>query len=342
VLLISRLLAAAGALVWLFLGGPAVMPLVAGALAFLLTTAVLTWRDDLRRGGGAAPLSDIPVFVVVGDLAASAVWMAASAPNERSIAFVVVLGIGALAMFRLGTTGVALTGAVYLVGRVVQETIRLTLGIPTPVPQLIAEAVVVGLVLIILSATVGHYRAEQQRGARALRLARSLERIASEVGDLIDPDPLFRTIAGSALALVDAQHATINRRRGDEFWVVAGAGTGERAVGIHAPASRGIVGAVIASRRPVAWDDYAADPTAVPAIKAIGVRSIVGVPIVVQGEIVATLTVARLSVRPFDVEDQRALVGLAGHAAVALRNARLLDLSRRLESLSREVALETG
>ena len=71
-------------------------------------------------------------------------------------------------------------------------------------------------------------------------------------------------------------------------------------------------------------------------------RSIVGVPIVVQGEIVATLTVARLSVRPFDAEDQRALAGLAGHAAVALRNARLLDLSRRLESLSREVALETG
>ena len=57
------------------------MPLVAGALAFLLTTAVLTWRDDLRRGGGAAPLSDIPVFVVVGDLAAAGVWMAASAPN---------------------------------------------------------------------------------------------------------------------------------------------------------------------------------------------------------------------------------------------------------------------
>ena len=317
------------------------LPLVAGALAFLLVTVAITWRDDIRRGGTAAPLSDVPVYVVVGDLTAAGVWMAASAPNERSIAFVVVLAIGALAMFRLGTTGVALTGAVYLICRVVQETIRISLSIPTPVPQLIAESIVVGLVLIILSATVGHYRAEQHRAERALRLARSLERIASELGDVTDPERLFKSIAASALPLVDAEHATINRRRGEEFWVVAGAGTGERAVGVHAPASRGIVGAILTTRQTVAWDDYASDPTAVEAIKAIGVRSIVGVPIVVQGEIVATLTIGRLKVRPFDAEDRRALEGLASHAAVALRNARLLDLSRRLESLSREVALET-
>ncbi len=278
----------------------------------------------------------------MGDLTAAVMWMVASAPNERSIAFVIVLGIGALAMFRLGGLGVALTGGGYLAGRVAQEWIRVSLGMPTPLPQVVAEAIVVSLVLIILSATVGHYRAEQLRAARALRLARSLERIAREVGEVTDPAPLLRTIANSALLLVDAEHGTINRRRGDEFFVAAGAGTGIRAIGVHAPSGRGIVGAVIARRATVALDDYQRDETAVPAIKDIGVRSIVGVPIVVQGEIAATLTVGRLAVRPFDGEDQRALEGLASHAAVALRNARLLELSRRLESLSREVATETG
>lgn len=268
--------------------------------------------------------------------------MAASAPNERSIAFVVVLGIGALAMFRLGAAGVALTGGGYLVGRIAQEWIRVSLGIPTPVPQLVAEVIVVSLVLMILAATVGHYRAEQARGARALRLARSLERIASEVGEVTDPAHLLRTITASAMQLVEADHATINRRRGDEFFVAEGSGTGARAIGVHAPSGHGIVGAVVARRATVALDDYRTDPTAVPAIKELGVRSIVGVPIILQGEIVATLTVARLAVRPFDEEDQRALEGLASHAAVALRNARLLELSRRLESLSREVAGDTG
>ncbi|HJW49834.1 MAG TPA: GAF domain-containing protein, partial [Candidatus Limnocylindria bacterium] len=216
------------------------------------------------------------------------------------------------------------------------------MGIPTPIAQVFGEAMVVILVLIILSATVAHYRGEQRSGARALRLARSLQRVATEVGQETASEALFKSIARNALLLVDAHHATINRRRGDEFAIVAGAGTGERAVGVRASARLGIVGAVLRTRQAVAWTDYAADPTAVQEIKDIGVRSIVGVPIVVQGEIAATLTVGRLVVRPFDDNDVHALEGLAAHAAIALRNARILEQARRVESVSRELAAETG
>ena len=342
VLLIARLLAVAGALAWILIGGQATLWYAFVALSFLFATSVLVWREDVRRGGVPAPLSDTPGFVVVGDLAAAAIWMIASAPNERSVAFVVVVAIGALAMYRLGRHGVTATAAAYLVGRIGQEIVRVDLGIPTPIPQIFGETMVVILVLIILSATVAHYRDEQRTGARALRLARSLQRVATDIGQETAPEGLFRSIARNALLLVDAHHATINRRHGDEFAIVAGAGTGERAVGIHASARAGIVGAVMRTRRAVAWDDYAADPTAVAAIKELGVRSIVGVPIVVQGEIAATLTVGRLVVRPFDDNDVRALEGLAAHASIALRNARILEQARRIESVSRELAAETG
>ena len=342
VLLAARLIAVAGALVWILIGGQATLWLAYVALAFLVATSALVWRDDVRRGGVPRPLSETPAFVVVGDLCAASVWMVASAPNERSVAFVVVVAIGALAMYRLGRQGVNATAAAYLVGRIGQEIVRVGLGIPTPIPQIFGETIVVILVLVILSATVAHYRDEQRSGARALRLARSLQRIATEIGQETASDGLFRSIARNALLLVDAHHATINRRRGDEFAVVAGAGTGERAVGIRASARVGIVGAVMRSRRAVAWEDYAADPTAVPAIRDIGVRSIVGVPIVVQGEIAATLTVGRLRVRPFDQNDVHALEGLAAHAAIALRNARIIEQARRVESVSRELAAETG
>ncbi len=342
VLLAARLLAVVGALVWIQIGGQATLPIAYVALGFLLATSVLVWRDDVRRDGVPVPLSETPAFVVAGDLFAASVWMIASAPNERSVAFVVVVAIGALAMYRLGKHGVTATAAAYLVGRIGQEIVRVGLGIPTPVPQIFGETMVVILVLVILSATVAHYRGEQRSGARALRLARSLERVATEIGQEMAPEGLFRSIARNALLLVDAHHATINRRRGDEFTIVAGAGTGERALGVRASARVGIVGAVLRSRRAVAWADYAADPTATPAIKDIGVRSIVGVPIVVQGEIAATLTVGRLQVRPFDENDVRALEGLAGHASIALRNARILEQARRVETVSRDLAAETG
>ena len=341
VLLVARLIAAAGALAFLAMGGPSVLPLVVPALLFLFVTAALIWRDDLRRGR-PAPLSEAPTPVVIGDLAAAGVWMAASAPNERSIAFVVVLAVGTFAMFRFGARGVAATGAVYLVARVVQEAIRVSLGIPTPQTQLVAEGIVVGLVLVILSATVGHYRGEQERKERALALAHSLEHFSRQLTELTDPEPLFKSIAQSALSLVKADHATFKRRKGDEFWVVAGAGTGERAVGIHAPSGQGIVAAVLRRRRAVQWADYQNEPTSLDEVKRIGVRTMAALPILVQGEIVAVLTVGRVTVRRFDVEDLRALEGLAGHAAIALRNARLIDMSRRLESLSREIATETG
>jgi diguanylate cyclase (GGDEF)-like protein/putative nucleotidyltransferase with HDIG domain len=342
VLLVARLVAVAGALVWILIGGQAALPLAYVALAFLIATSALVWRDDVRRLGAPVPLSETPAFVVIGDLCAASVWMVASAPNERSVAFVVVVAIGALAMYRLGKHGVTATAAAYLVGRIGQEIVRVVLGIPTPIAQVFGEAMVVILVLIILSATVAHYRGEQRSGARALRLARSLQRVATEIGQETASEALFRSIARNALLLVDAHHATINRRRGDEFAIVAGAGTGERAVGVRASARLGIVGAVLRSRQAVAWADYAADPTAVPEIKDIGVRSIVGVPIVVQGEIAATLTVGRLAVRPFDLNDIHALEGLAAHAAIALRNARILEQARRVETVSRELAAETG
>jgi diguanylate cyclase (GGDEF)-like protein/putative nucleotidyltransferase with HDIG domain len=342
VLLVARLFAVAGALVWILIGGQATLPLAYIALAFIVATSALVWRDDVRRDGMPVPLSETPGFVVIGDLCAASVWMIASAPNERSVAFVVVVAIGALAMYRLGKHGVTATAAAYLVGRIGQEIVRVVMGTPTPTSQVFGEAMVVILVLIILSATVAHYRGEQRSGARALRLARSLQRVATEIGQETASEALFRSIARNALLLVDAHHATINRRRGDEFAIVAGAGTGERAIGVRASARRGIVGAVLRSRQAVAWADYAAEPTAVQEIKDIGVRSIVGVPIVVQGEIAATLTVGRLAVRPFDENDVHALEGLAAHAAIALRNARILEQARRVETVSRELAAETG
>jgi putative nucleotidyltransferase with HDIG domain len=68
------------------------------------------------------------------------------------------------------------------------------------------------------------------------------------------------------------------------------------------------------------------------------VRAIIGVPIFLHGESAATITVGRLELRPFDADDRAALEGLASHASIALRNARIIEQGRRLETLSRELS----
>ena len=336
-LLVGRFGACLGGVAWLSLGGQGIVPIALAALVLLVATAARVWFLDRRRGRALA-LHEVSLKIVLADLVTAGVWMVGSASNPRSIAFVIVLAVGAFAMYRLGRAGLIATMTTYLAARLGMEALRMTMGEPTPTPQLIAEVFVVGIAVLILSATVDSYRAEQARAEKALRLGKSLERLATEIASETEPMALFRTIARSALLLANAHHATINVRRGDEFYIAAGAGTGEKVVGVHAPSEAGIVGAVLRTRATVTVDDYAADPTAVPAVREVGVRALIGVPIFIHGEFAATLTVGRLEPRPFDADDRAALEGLASHASIALRNARIIEQGRRLETLSRELS----
>jgi diguanylate cyclase (GGDEF)-like protein/putative nucleotidyltransferase with HDIG domain len=336
-ILIGRLGACVGGVAWLLLGGQGIVQLAAAALVLVLATSVRVWSLDRRRGR-ALRLHEIPSYVVIADLVSAGVWMTASATNPRSIAFVIVLAVGAFAMYRLGRAGLIAGMTTYLSARLFMEAVRMSIGEPTPTPQLVAEVFVVGITVLILSATVDIYRAEQTRAENALRRGKTLERLATDIASEMEPLALFRTIARSALLLANAEHATINVRRGQEFYIAAGSGTGERVVGVHAPAETGIVGAVLRTRATVMVDDYAADPTAVAAVRDLGVRALIGVPIFLHGEFAATITVGRLDLRPFDAEDRAALEGLASHASIALRNARIIEQGRRLEALSRELS----
>src|SRR5947209_7736818 len=103
-LLVGRIGALAGAGMWLFIGGQAIVPVAAIALAFLAATIVMVWWLDIKRGR-AAPLQEMPMRIVVADLVTAGVWTIGTAPNPRSIAFVIIVAVGALAMYRLGRAG---------------------------------------------------------------------------------------------------------------------------------------------------------------------------------------------------------------------------------------------
>jgi PAS domain S-box-containing protein len=91
---------------------------------------------------------------------------------------------------------------------------------------------------------------------------------------------------------------------------------------------RGVGGRVMETGRPFRTDDYRTDPRFTkdyvdPAGEAGTVAALV-VPVRIDGRVGGLLYVTNRTARPFSDRDESVLLGLADHAAVAIRNARLL------------------
>ena len=323
--------------VWLVSGNPIVAPIAVVALAAVLGTIVYSWTVQSLRGRPFT-LTTAPIGLGLADLGIASLWFVATAPDTNSEAFALVLIAATLVQFRLGRPGILISAASFVIAVAAKQVVLVELGHTLDLRDLFREAVVVGLVMIVTGVVVTSYRAEQERASRNLRRAQLLEVAAAQIAAQTDANVVLSSIPRQALELVHAQHATLNVHRGTEFLVIAGAGSGEQVIGVHAPATAGIVGRVVATRAAVAVDDHRRVPDAPRAMDGLGLRSAIAVPVLVQGEIAAVLHVARSEVRPFDASERETLEGFAVHAAIALANARRIDLGRRREELGRELA----
>ncbi|HEV2250072.1 MAG TPA: GAF domain-containing protein [Candidatus Limnocylindria bacterium] len=326
--------------IWIAIGSLVVVPIAVAALTILFGTIVYSWTAQSTRGK-TFTLTTSPIGLVLTDLVVASLWMIATAPDPRSVAFALVLIASILVQFRLGRGGIAIAALAFTIDVIAQQVVTAALG-GTPDPHaFLRQGIVVGLVLLVVGVVATAYRDERERGTRALRRASLLERAAAHIGTEVGADLVLASIPRHALDLVPADHATLNVHRGTEFLIVAGAGLGEGVVGVHASATSGIVGRVVMTRATVTVDDYATLADAPQAVLDLGIRSAIAVPVLVQGEIAAVLNVGRCLVRPFDRDEQETLEGFAAHAAIALANARRLELGKRREELSRELASST-
>ncbi|WP_245887169.1 helix-turn-helix domain-containing protein [Umezawaea tangerina] len=100
------------------------------------------------------------------------------------------------------------------------------------------------------------------------------------------------------------------------------------------PADVGLGGKVLASRSPHWVRDYAAstlishDPDFDRLVTTEALVALLGVPLVIRGEVVGALFAADRSERSFQAGEIALLSAFADHAAVALDNARLYEASR--------------
>jgi serine phosphatase RsbU (regulator of sigma subunit)/putative methionine-R-sulfoxide reductase with GAF domain/anti-sigma regulatory factor (Ser/Thr protein kinase) len=105
--------------------------------------------------------------------------------------------------------------------------------------------------------------------------------------------------------------------------------------GVTIPVGHGFAGRVAAERRAVVIPDIDQAEILNPILREKGIRSLLGVPLLVEGRVIGVLHVGTLAPREFTAEDEELLQLAADRAAPAIENARLFEQRRVAEALQR-------
>jgi signal transduction histidine kinase len=98
--------------------------------------------------------------------------------------------------------------------------------------------------------------------------------------------------------------------------------------GVRVPVGGGFAGRIAAEKRPVILDDVDHAHVLNPILREKGIRSMLGVPLVVEGEVRGVLHVGSLRYRAFAEDEVDLLQLVADRAALAIEHARLFEAER--------------
>jgi PAS domain S-box-containing protein len=166
-------------------------------------------------------------------------------------------------------------------------------------------------------------RAEAEGSAE--RLSR-LQRITDAVLSQLSLDETLNELLNRIRETLGADTASILLlgERGEQLVVRAATGLAEDRdrQGARLPVTEGLPGRVLRDRRPVVVEDVS-EARAVGGARATPIRSLVALPLLVEGRAIGVLEVGTLERRRFSQEDARLLELAADRAAVGIENARL-------------------
>ena len=165
-----------------------------------------------------------------------------------------------------------------------------------------------------------------------------------------DLQAVLDTLVQSAARLCEADVASIVRPRNEGLIYAASYAMpvewSELASRTGIPTGRGtVVGRVLLEGKAVHIPDVEADPTftLAAARNIIGVRSILGVPLLREGNPVGVIVLIRRTARPFTDRQIELAATFADQAVIAIENVRLFeDVQKRTAELSEALAQQTA
>lgn len=107
--------------------------------------------------------------------------------------------------------------------------------------------------------------------------------------------------------------------------------------GVRIPLGRGFAGRVAAERRAIAIEDVDRAEVVNPLLREKGIRSLLGVPLIVEERMLGVLHVGTLTRRAFGEHDAELLQLAADRAAIAVEHATLSEQRRLAELLQRRL-----
>jgi serine phosphatase RsbU (regulator of sigma subunit)/anti-sigma regulatory factor (Ser/Thr protein kinase) len=206
--------------------------------------------------------------------------------------------------------------------------------------QLVADRAALG---------IEHARAfEQERAARRHAQATSatlsaIQRVTDAALAYLPLDELLLELLDRIAEIVHSDTAAFLLLDEAANELVARAAKGieeEVEQGVRIPLGRGFAGRIAAERRPVTIPDVDHGDILNPILREKGIRSLLGVPLVVEGRVTGVLHVGTLTPRDFTADDRNLLQLAADRAATAIEHARLFEQRRVVEILQRSIVPE--
>jgi signal transduction histidine kinase len=157
-----------------------------------------------------------------------------------------------------------------------------------------------------------------------------------------DLQAVLNTLVESVARLCEADTTAIARQNGDVYELAATYGHSTEVVKFmrarpFAVERGNVVGRVVLEGKVVQLDDVQNDPefTYKEAAQAVGVRTMLGVPLLRQGETIGVVVLQRRRLEPFTNKQIELAATFADQAVIAIHNVRLFD---EIQDKSRQLA----